>query len=60
MQKSDLPFTNSENDILENASFENPDESFLDKIKRLQEKYLEQLNAMDTSIISGNNLAIVD
>lgn len=60
LQKSDLPFTNSENDILENASFENPDESFLDKIKRLQEKYLEQLNAMDTSISSGNNLAIVD
>lgn len=60
LQKSDLPLTNSEKDILENAPFENPDESFLDKIKQLQEKYLEQLNAMETSISSGNNLAIVD
>ncbi len=60
LQKSDLPFTNSEKDILENAPFENPDESFLDKIKQLQEKYLEQLNAMETSISSGNNLAIID
>lgn len=60
LQKSDLPFTNSEKDLLEDAPFDNPDESFLDKIKQLQEKYLEQLNAMDTAISSGNNLAIVD
>lgn len=60
LQKSDLPFSNSENEILEDAPFDNPDESFLDKIKQLQEKYLEQLNAMDTSISSGNNLAIID
>lgn len=60
LQKSDLPFSDSEKSILENAPFDNPDESFLDKIKQLQEKYLEQLNAMDTSITSGNNLAIVD
>lgn len=60
LQKSDLPLTNSEKDILENAPFENPDESFLDKIKQLQEKYLEQLNAMETSISSGNNLAIIN
>lgn len=60
LQKSDLPFTNSEKDILENAPFENPDESFLDKIKQLQEKYLEQLNAMDNKISSGNNIAIID
>ncbi|MCB0536088.1 MAG: AAA family ATPase [Bacteroidetes bacterium] len=60
LQKSDLPFSNSEKDILEDAPFDNPDESFLDKIKQLQEKYLEQLNAMDTTISSGNNLAIID
>lgn len=60
LQKSDLPFSNSEKDILVDAPFENPDESFLDKIKQLQEKYLEQLNAMNTSISSGNNLAILD
>lgn len=60
LQKSDLPFSSSEKYILEDAPFENPDESFLDKIKQLQEKYLEQLNAMDTAISSGNNLAIVD
>lgn len=60
LQKSDLPFSNSEKDILEDAPFENPDESFLDKIKQLQEKYLEHLNSMDTAISSGNNLAIVD
>lgn len=60
LQKSDLPFSNSEKDLLEDAPFENPDGSFLDKIKQLQEKYLEQLNAMDTAISSGNNLAIVD
>lgn len=60
LQKSDLPFTNSEKDILEDAPFENPNESFLQKIKQLQEKYLEKLNAMDTEISSGNNLAIVD
>ena len=59
LQKSDLPFSNSEKYILENAPFENPDESFLDKLKQLQEKYLEHLNAMDTTISSGNNLAIV-
>lgn len=58
--KSDLPFTNSEKDILENAPYENPNESFLEKLKQLQEKYLEQLNAIDTAISSGNNLAIVD
>ena len=60
LQKSDLPFSNSEKDILKDAPFDNPDESFLDKIKQLQEKYLEQLNAMDTTISSGNNLAIFD
>lgn len=60
LQKSDLPFSNSEKDILKDAPFDNPDESFLDKIKQLQEKYLEQLNAMDTTISSGNNLAIID
>lgn len=60
LQKSDLPFSNSEKDILEDAPFENPDESFLGKIKQLQEKYLEQLNAIDTTISSGNNLAIID
>lgn len=60
LQKSDLPFTNSEKNLLEDAPFDNPDESFLDKIKQLQEKYLEQLNAMDTAISSGNNLAIID
>lgn len=60
LQKSDLPFNNSEKDLLDNVPFDNPDESFLDKIKQLQEKYLEQLNAMDTAISSGNNLAIVD
>jgi len=60
LQKSDLPFSNSEKYILEDAPFENPDEFFLDNIKQLQEKYLEQLNAMDTTISSGNNLAIID
>lgn len=60
LQKSDLPFSNSEKDILEDAPFDNPDESFLDKIKQLQEKYLEKLNTMETSISSGNNLAIID
>lgn len=60
LQKSDLPFSNSEKDILEDAPFDNPNESFLDKIKRLQEKYLAQLNAMDTSISSGNNLVFVN
>lgn len=60
LQKSDLPFSDSEKDILEDAPFENPDESFLVKLKQLQEKYLEQLNAMDTTISSGNNLAIID
>jgi superfamily I DNA and/or RNA helicase len=60
LQKSDLPFSNSEKNILEDAPFEKPDESFLDNIKQLQEKYLEQLNAIDTTISSGNNLAIVD
>lgn len=60
LQKSDLPFSNSEKDILKDAPFDNPDESFLDKIKQLQEKYLEQLNAMDTTISSGNNLAFID
>ena len=60
LQKSDLPFTNSEKDLLKDAPFDKPDESFLEKIKQLQEKYLEQLNAMDTAISSGNNLAIVD
>lgn len=60
LQKSDLPFSDSEKALLENAPFENPDESFLVKLKQLQEKYLEQLNAMDTTISSGNNLAIID
>ncbi len=60
LQKSDLPFSNSEKDILENAPFDNPDESFLNNVKQLQEKYLELLNAMETKISSGNNLAIVD
>lgn len=60
LQKSDLPFTNSEKDLLEDAPFDNPDESFLDKIRQLQEKYLEQLNAIETTISSGNNPAIVD
>lgn len=60
LQKSDLPFNDSEKVLLENATFENPDESYLAKIKLLQEKYLEQLNAMDTTISSGNNLAIID
>lgn len=60
LQKSDLPFNNLEKDLLDNAPFDNTDDSFLDKIKQLQEKYLEQLNAMDTAISSGNNLAIVD
>lgn len=60
LQKSDLPFSNSDKNILESAPFENPEESFLNKIKQLQEKYLEQLNAMDTSISSGNNLAVID
>jgi hypothetical protein len=60
LHKSDLLFSDSEKDILENAPYENPDESFFDNIKQLQEKYLEQLNAMDNTISSGNNLAIVD
>lgn len=60
LQKSDLPFSNSEKVILENAPFDNPDESFLNNVKQLQEKYLEQLNAMETKISSGNNLVIVD
>ncbi len=60
LQKSDLPFSDSEKNLLKDAPFENPDELFLDKIKQLQEKYLEQLNAMETSISSGNNLAIID
>jgi hypothetical protein len=60
LQKSDLPFSISEKDILENAPFDNPDESFLNNVKQLQEIYLELLNAMETKISSGNNLAIVD
>lgn len=60
LQKSDLPFSDSDKVLLENAPFENPDESFLENIKQLQEKYLEQLNALDTAISSGNNLAIID
>lgn len=60
LQKSDLPFNDSEINLLKDAPFDNPDESFLDKIIQLQEKYLEHLNAMETSISSGNNLAIVD
>lgn len=60
LQKSDLPFSNSEKDLLDDAPFDNPDESFLDKIKQLKEKYLEHLNVMDTAISSGNNLVIVD
>ncbi len=58
--KSDLPFSETEKDLLENAPDENPDETFLEALKQLQEKYLEQLNAMDNTISSGNNLAIVD
>lgn len=60
LQKSDLPFNNSEKEILDNAPSDNPDESFLGNIKQLQEKYLEQLNALDTTISSGNNIAIID
>lgn len=60
LQKSDLPFSDSEKDILENAPSVNPDESFLVSIKQLQEKYMEQLNLMNTTISSGNNLAIID
>jgi superfamily I DNA and/or RNA helicase len=60
LQKSDLPFSDLEKNKLEDAPFENPGESFLDEIKQLQGKYLEQLNAMDTTISSGSNLAIVD
>lgn len=60
LQKSDLPFNDSEKNLLKDAPFENPDESFLENIKQLQEKYLEQLNAMETSISSGNNLVIID
>jgi superfamily I DNA and/or RNA helicase len=60
LQKSDLPFSNSEKDILDNASYDNPDESFLEKLKQLQETYLELLNAMDNTISQGTNLAMVD
>jgi len=60
LQKSDLPFSNSEKDVFGDAPFENPDESFLEKVKQLQEKYLEQLNAIHNTVSSGNNLAIVD
>lgn len=60
LQKSDLPFNDSEKNLLKDAPFDKPDETFLENIKQLQEKYLEQLNAMDTTISSGNNLAIID
>lgn len=59
LQKSDLPFSNSEKDLLEDAPFDNPDESFLEKLKQLKEKYLEQLNEMNNKISSGNNIAII-
>lgn len=59
LQKSDLAFSNSEKDLLEDSPFENPNEAFLEKIKQLQEKYLEQLNVIETTILSGNNLALV-
>ena len=60
LQKSDLPFNESEKIILDNAPFENPDNNYLETLKLLQEKYLEQLNAIENTISSGNNLAIVD
>lgn len=60
LQKSDLPFTQSEKELLDNAPDTNPDETYLRNLKQLQEKYLEQLNAIDNSISAGNNLAIID
>jgi superfamily I DNA and/or RNA helicase len=60
LQKSDLPFTESEQQILHNAPFENPDFNYFETLRQLQEKYLEQLNAMDNTISSGNNIAIID
>lgn len=60
LQKSDLPFSDSEKESLENAPFDNPDEPFLNNVKQIQEKYLELLNALETRVSSGNNLAIVD
>lgn len=58
--KSDLPFDESEKEILKNAPYDNPDDTFLSAIKRLQEKYLEQLNTMDNNIASGSNIALDD
>lgn len=58
--KSDILFNNEEKEILENAPFNNPNESFLEKLIQLQEKHLETLNAAANTIASGKNLAIDD
>lgn len=60
LQKSNLPFSELEKVLLENAPIEDPDESFLKNLKQLQEKYLEQINTMNNTVSSGNNIAISD
>lgn len=57
--KSDIPFSDNEKSFLEDCPIDNPDETILISLQKIQEFYLEKLNASSNTITSGNNISIL-
>jgi superfamily I DNA and/or RNA helicase len=58
--KSDMPFTEEEKSFLEDCPVDNPDNTILKRLSEIQESYLERINSSSNTIVSGNNISILN
>ena len=58
--KSDIPFTEEEKSFLEACPVDNPDKAILKRLSEIQEGYLERINSSANTIVSGNNISILN
>lgn len=56
---SDIQFTTDEEHLLKNYPDNNPSKDFLERLIKIQDSYLEQLNISDNNIALGDNISIL-
>jgi superfamily I DNA and/or RNA helicase len=57
--KSDIPFSKVEISFLKDCPIDEPDETTLEKLSKIQETYLEKIHASINIVLSGSNTSIL-